>query len=137
MDPRAVAKWLIYTSDGTEIALRKGRGHSWRHWDARKARWIDSRGFVSHLLACADKAHPALMQRARELFCEVAHDRSCADDRRIGFKEFSRTARKAGRLMSYRAMSQVVRACKVLSAFDEPPDGPVDALAKLRARVAA
>ena len=135
MDPSAVAKWLIYTSDGTDVALRSGRGYGWRRW--RRSKWMNARGAVSHLLACPERAHPALMRRARERFCAAAQNRAWADEHVHAGKEFARSVKKIDRLLSLAGMRAVVRAAKALCTFDEPPGGPVDALAQLRARVAA
>ena len=67
-DPEAVARWLLYTSDGTHVCvLRKsGKGkHAWHDHDAKRG-WTDSRGFNPFGLAAAQRAYPALLGLAPE-----------------------------------------------------------------------
>ena len=141
-DPVAVARWLLYTSDGCHVCLlrKSGKGRAWHGYDSRKGRWSDSRGHCPFGLAAAQKAYPALLDLARENFLAESSDKATLEELRWATTQFVASTRRLMALKNMRGARGILaieRQAKRLATLDHWPADAATALALLRAEVAA
>ena len=140
-DPEAVARWLLYTSDGTYVCvLRKsGKGKpAWHDHDDKRG-WADSRGFNPFGLAAAQRAYPALLGLARQQFLAESTETASPEQLRQASTRFAATTKRLMCLKNMRGRRGILaveRAAKRLATLDARPADATTALALLRAAVA-